>query len=67
MVKILKTQQQNDLNPETGGVISRMRVTWQVDAQHGPYIDFFDAATFDGAAAKAAIEKRAAEIMKLKG
>ena len=64
-VRIIKQDEEvkfgDDNKPYT-----RIRITWKVGAD-GPFVDYFDKATFNGAAAKAALEARAREHLTLRG
>lgn len=64
--EILRTQEYSDLTP-ANTVVKRMRVTWRIDDQHGPYVDTFPSQPFDEQAAKLAIDARAGKILSLAG
>lgn len=66
-VKVITTQQVNDLDRDTGRTMAFMRIKWKIDDNHGPYVDNFPLEGFDASAATRALETKAAEILKLTG
>jgi hypothetical protein len=66
-VKIITTQQVQDLDRDTGRAMSFMRIKWRIDDQHGPYVDSFPLDGFNADAARRVLDTKAAEILKLAG
>jgi hypothetical protein len=64
MIEIVKTSETTELD-QAGNVVKKVRVVWNADKNHGPYVDYFPSATFDGADARRQLETKAANLMRL--
>lgn len=57
-VNIVNVRDVEDADPNSGTRRSRKRVQWKYGT-HGPFVEYFDADTYDPAAARQVIEAKA--------
>jgi hypothetical protein len=65
-VSIRRMSDYTDLDPNTGTPRTRRRVEWMYGT-HGPFVDYFPAADFDGMTARAALDQKARQLDAIAG